>query len=248
MNNKFYYFLLFASGLSIGIGSTILVTNANGPNNINEFNDEMEESYDEHETNLSVDDSPTKIYKSIRKSRPYRDYTSCFPTADEASKWVEGRAKADFEEHMAEREYPEDEDEEDSEQDEIETEEMTSIDRHSEMEINSFDLDRGKISDTGPDTFTIHAEDAGEVYALAELVYTVVDGYLTDAEDHSVYDDPARIIGEVSIEDCDDSYFVDGDDKTHVFIRNTRLKTDFDILIFVGSRDDYLDSLDPTLN
>lgn len=179
--------------------------------------------------------------KKIFKSQISRDYGSYFsgPTPDEIAK----AARTAFNEHMAEREAPNDDDEEEIDPDSIdETEDERQIREEGlvniqENELADYDPLEGIIKQTSERTYLIDEGSYGEVFSPESLVWCMVDGKLIDRADNNYYGDPYRIIGELPA-----GKFEDGD---CIYIRNTALQFDYEIEFRNYDYDGYIDSLNP---
>lgn len=179
--------------------------------------------------------------KKIFKSQVSRDYTSYFsgPTPDEIAK----AARTAFNEHMADREVPMDDDEEEIDPDSIdETEDERQIREEGlvgieENELADYDPLSGIIRQTSERTYLIDEGSYGEVFSPEALVWCMKDGKLVDRADNSYYSDPYRIIGELPA-----GKFEDGD---VIYIRNTALQFDYEVMFRNYDFDGYIDSLNP---
>lgn len=179
--------------------------------------------------------------KKIFKSQVSRDYSSYFsaPTPDEIAK----AARTSFNEHMAEREIPEDDDEEEIDPDSIdETEDERQIREEGlvnieENRLADYDPLEGIIRQTSERTYLINEGSYGEVFSPESLVWCMKDGKLVDRADNSYYGDPYRIIGELPA-----GKFEDGD---CIYIRNTILQFDYEVMFRNVDFDGYIDSLNP---
>lgn len=179
--------------------------------------------------------------KKIFKSQTSRDYSSYFsgPSPDEIAK----AARMSFNEHMADREVPEDEDEEEIDPDSIdETDDERQIREEGLVDIDGevlaeYDPLKDIIKQTSERTYLIDEGSYGEVYSPEELVWCMKDGRLVDRADNSYYSDYYRIIGELPA-----GKFEDGD---VIYIRNAALQFDYEIEFRNCDYDGYLDSLNP---
>lgn len=179
--------------------------------------------------------------KKIYKSQISRDYGSYFSGPSPAE--IARAARNSFNEHMADREAPEDDDEEEIDPDSIdETEDERQIREEGLINIEEdrladYDPLEGIIRQTSERTYLIDEGTYGEVYSPEELVWCMVDGKLVDRADNSYYSDPYRIIGELPA-----GKFEDGD---VIYIRNTALQFDYEIMFRNYDFDGYIDSLNP---
>lgn len=179
--------------------------------------------------------------KKIFKSQVSRDYSSYFsgPTPDEIAK----AARTSFNEHMAEREAPNDDEEEKIDPDSIdETEDERQIREEGlvniqEHELADYDPLEGIIKQTSERTYLINEGSYGEVFSPESLVWCMKDGKLVDRADNSYYGDPYRIIGELPA-----GRFEDGD---VIYIRNTALQFDYEVMFRNCDFDGYIDGLNP---
>lgn len=180
--------------------------------------------------------------KKIYKSQISRDYGSYFsgPSPEEIAR----AARNSFNEHMADREAPEDDDdEEEIDPDSIdETEDERQIREEGLVNIEEdrladYDPLAGIIRQTSERTYLIDEGSYGEVYSPEALVWCMKDGKLVDRADNSYYSDPYRIIG-----DLPTGKFEDGDT---IYIRNTALQFDYEVMFRNYDFDGYIDSLNP---
>lgn len=203
-----------------------------------EFKEATDDTVKELQSGLNND---LKDGKKIFKSQISRDYTSYFsgPTPDEIAR----AARNSFNEHMADREAPEDDDEEEIDPDSIdETEDERQIREEGLVNIEEdpladYDPLEGIIRQTSERTYLIDEGSYGEVYSPEALVWCMKDGKLVDRADNNYYSDPYRIIGELPA-----GKFEDGD---VIYIRNTALQFDYEIMFHNYDFDGYIDSLNP---
>lgn len=260
MNTKTVGVLSFAAGaIAGGVGVYIWARKwieERVNKEMEQFRDDMKDGFDKakkrepkEEVKESTDvkekvEDGSLVGKKIYRTQTERDYASYFsgPSPTE----IAAAARKSFNEHMADRESPQedDEDEEDFDPDSVDEE---TDDEREIREEGYADIDGGEYADydplkdiikkTGDHTYLISEGSYGEVYAPQELIWTMIDGRLIDCVDHSYYGDPYRIIGELP-----DGKFEDGD---VIYIRNTALCFDYEITFRYLDLDGYLDSLNP---
>lgn len=193
---------------------------------------------------VKVDDVPldsiptdTPSYKIGDKIDTHKtSYSSAFskPDLEEVSKKYKDSS---FDEHMAEREHPEEDPPEeltDEEQDEI-SETMVNHAGFNDGAIEMEEIDGyghviGELNTGHSDqlAYLISEEYIGEIYPIEELFYYEKDEILTDAND-AVIDDPTRIIG-----DALEHFGQYGIDPDTVHVRNCSIGIEYEITCIDG--------------
>lgn len=253
MNKKLIAGLSFLSGAAVG-GTGVYIwarkwINERVNQEMEQFREDMKEDAKplmeiKKEDIVDGDKAVNKFIskgKKIYKSQISRDYGSYFsgPSPDEIAR----AARNSFNEHMADREAPEDDDEEEIDPDSIdETDDERQIREEGLVNIEEdpladYDPLEGIIRQTSERTYLIDEGSYGEVYSPEELVWCMKDGKLVDRADNSYYSDPYRIIGELPA-----GKFEDGD---VIYIRNTALQFDYEVMFHNYDFDGYIDSLNP---
>lgn len=255
MNNKINILCAFLGGAAIGAFSTFGVMKKLGYSRVDEDDDPVEApsspatsdaDTSEGHGQSHVDENMTKDVPSFTMpekidTQKVRYHVPDKPDLEEVSSKYQNK---DFDTHMAEREYPED-DEPDEEAELQEEIAEALMDHPGQMEDGSIDTDGyGHVlmqlacERKNMEIYLVHVDYAGEIYPLEDLRYFEKDNVLCDILDTPV-DDVDRTVGSAleHFGEC-------GSGENSVIVRNVSTGFEYEITRETGSFAAYLYGVD----
>lgn len=246
MNDTRNMICVFLGGIAIGAFGTVGVMKKLGYSKPGTRNYTVS---DQEETEKDV--APKRDVPSFDTSKKINTQKTRYHVApkEDLEKIAKKYQDSDFDEHMADRESPEDDIPDEDEKDEevqFQSEIGESLMEHpGQYEDGSIDSDGyghiiQQLTTSRPKQliYLVNENYAGEIYLLEELRYFPDDDVLIDENDAPI-DDPDRIIGSAL------EFFGEGtEDPNRVFVRNASIGIEYEIVREKGTYGSYLYGID----